>query len=173
MDRRDNEEHSRREQNSARLLKLHPAMRPKIVTVLHKQELYGWKPLIDVSVFRTAAEQQKMVERGVSHVRYSFHNVSDKNGKPQSLAVDITDQRYGWESPRKFWLQLGAAYTDVGLHWGGFFGLKNRTQALRDRLKARDWESPDIALGWDLAHGEWIGISLTAARLGARPKLSA
>lgn len=160
----------RREKNTARLKKLHPAMRPKISRVLEEMEAAGWKPIIDAHVHRTREEQAQMVRNGVSKVSFSFHNATARNGAPESLAVDITDARYGWDSPRKFWLMLGASYLRQGLNWGGFFGLKGRTQALRDRLKIRDFVAPGIALGWDVAHGEWSGIPLAAVRIGVRPK---
>ncbi len=163
----------RREKNRTRLKELHPAMRVKVAAVIADMEGHGWMPLIDAQVHRTKEEQARLVRNGVSKVSFSFHNASGKRGEPQSLAVDIIDARWGWDSPRKFWLMLGSSYTQHGLNWGGFFGLKGRTQALRDRLKIRDYHAPGIALGWDVAHGEWSGIPLAAVRLGVRPKLAA
>ena len=162
-------DNKRVEKNAMRLKKLHPAMADQVAKVLANMERRGWEPLIDVNVHRSRAEQAEMVRRGVSKVHYSFHNVTEKDGTPASLAVDITDARWGWESPRKFWLQLGWEYLNAGLDWGGFFGLKKRESELREALRINDWIASRVALGWDVAHGQWRGISLTAAKLGKRP----
>lgn len=163
-------ENERKSANTARLQKVYAPMRPKIEAIIRDLESHGFQPLIDSHVYRTPAEQAQMVKRGVSHVRYSFHNVTGKNGTPEALACDITDARWGWSSPLKYWLMLAASAEAHGLTTGIRWGLSKWDRAQIDKaIKERSWES-HVRLGWDAAHIEAV-FSLTKARLGFRPKL--
>jgi hypothetical protein len=146
-------------------------MRPKVAAILADLESHGWQPIIDGAVHRSAAEQAQLVRAGHSHVRFSFHNCSSRTGAPESLAADITDARWGWDSPRKFKLQLAASAESHGLNSGIYFGLRGRAGALRAVIEKRDFEDTQAALGWDFAHVEWRGIPLALAKLGKRPKV--
>lgn len=88
-----------------------------------------WRPRIFYA-WRSPEEQKKIVERGDSDVLYSYHNVTDPNGDPQALAVDVIDRRYAWDLADKetawttaqrnrFWKALGEEAEALGLTWGG------------------------------------------------------
>jgi hypothetical protein len=114
---------------------LYPDFRPKIeqllVNLAARTDARGkpWRPRIYYA-WRSPAEQRKLVERGDSNVLFSFHNVIDPDGSPQSLAVDIIDRRYAWDLEDKesawttaqrnrFWTALGEEAEALGLTWGG------------------------------------------------------
>lgn len=145
-------------------------MRPKVAAVLHDLEMHHWKPLIDGAVHRSPEQQRALVNAGRSKVMFSFHNCTSRTGTPESLAADIVDQRYGWEPPRLYWLHLAASALAHDLNSGIFFGLRGREAELRRALEAGRFDIGSTSLGWDPAHVHWRGISLTAAKLGKRPK---
>lgn len=162
---------SRQQRNLARLNLLHVALRPKVAAVLRDLEGHHWQPLIDAAAHRTIEQQRALVAQGRSTVRFSFHNCTSRSGAPESLAADIFDARYGWDSPRLFWLQLAASAEAHGLDSGIYFGLKRTKAALRAAIVAGKWDEAPQRLGWDPAHVQWRGIPLLAARLGKRPKV--
>lgn len=150
---------------------MYPYMRPKVRAILNDLEAHGWQPIIDPGVHRTPAEQLEKFKAGYSKVKYSYHNVTGKDGTPESLAADIVDVRYAWNSPKSFWLMLAAAAESHGLDSGIYWGLTNaQRQVIHTAIAKRDFNNPKIPLGWDTAHVEVHGISLLAARLGKRPK---
>jgi hypothetical protein len=157
--------------NAARLLKTNEKVRPKFAAIIRDLEAHDWQPLIDAGVWRSASEQAAKVKGGYSKARWSFHNATTPDGKPDALAVDITDARWGWDSPKIFWLMLAASAEAHGLTTGIFWGLnKSRRDAIRKAIKFRDFSNAKISTGWDEAHVEPKNLTLVAARLGARPK---
>ena len=155
--------------NRKRLLKMYPTMRPKIEAVIRDMEGKGWKPVIDGQVHRTPAEQAALKAKGVSKVSYSYHTVTGPNGRPESLAADIVDVRYGWDAPPKYWLQLAACAEAHGLTTGIRWGLNKVKRALLESiLRKKDWGAK-YAMGWDAAHVEAKGIGLSQAKAGKRP----
>ena len=90
--------------------------------------------------------------KGNSKIPFSFHNTY-KSGKASSLAIDIIDSRYGWESPAddlnyQFWTDLGDACKANGLDWGG------------------DWQWRDVA------HCESPSMTVAQARAQSKPDIS-
>lgn len=162
-------EATRKNLNETQLKELHPVMARKVRAVIADLESAGWLPYI-VTGWRSPAEQLQKVKEGRSKVRYSFHNVTGKGGRPESLAVDIVDTRKGYDSPKEFWLTLAAAGAAHGLASGIMFGLGKRKAELLAVLKARDFKNKGVSIGWDPSHLEPAGISLLQARLGVRPK---
>ena len=160
----------RKERNEALLLKVYPTLRPKLRAVIADMEGKGWQPCIDPGVYRTPAEQADKVRRGYSKVSYSYHNVTGENGKPESLAADIVDARYGWDAPSNYWLQLASSAQSHGMETGIRWGLTNPKRLIINALiRAKNW-SAKYAMGWDAAHVQCVGISLGQAKAGARPK---
>lgn len=156
--------------NETRLKKISPSIRAKVAAVLTDLEGHGFQPLIDAQVWRSPAEQAALKKKGYSKVSYSFHNCTTKDGRPDSLAADITDARYGWDSPKKFWLMLAASAEAHGLNSGIYWGLpQSKRNEIRKAIKERNFNQ-NLSLGWDVAHVEPKGISILAARLGKRPK---
>lgn len=88
--------------------KLHPELARRVKYVM--QDLFdrGWDPFIpevygrEGTGYRSVADQQKILELtpGRTSVKFSFHNVTDDEGNPQSMAVHITDRNLG-KNPTK------------------------------------------------------------------------
>lgn len=155
--------------NAARLLKLNPAMRRKVAAIIADLEAHGYQPLIDAQVWRSPAQQAKLKAQGRSKVSYSFHNCTTRAGLPDSLAADITDARYGWESPKAFWLTLAAAAQAHGCTTGIYWGLSvDKRIKIRKAIARRDFNAL-VELGWDTAHVEPSGLTLDEAKAGKRP----
>lgn len=153
------------------LLRIHPPMRKKVSAILRDLEAHGWQPRIDSGVWRSPGEQRRKVEQGHSRVLFSFHNASTPNGRADSLAADITDERFAWNSPKKFWLMLAASAEAHGLTTGIRWGLtKKQRAAIDSALAARDFDNSKIILGWDTAHVEPKNFSLAQAKRGERPQ---
>ena len=80
--------------------KLHPELAKRIKLVM--QDLFdrGWEPFIpelygrEGTGYRSVAEQAEILKKtpGRTSVKFSFHNVTDKEGNPRSMAVHVTDR---------------------------------------------------------------------------------
>lgn len=104
--------------NKKQLAELHPAMHPKVAAVLKDLAGHGWLPYI-ADAWRSPDEQLRKFKVGHSKVRWGFHNATAPDGTPEALAADIVDARWGWDSPEKFWEQLGSSVKAHGMTWGG------------------------------------------------------
>jgi hypothetical protein len=156
--------------NHARLKLINPVLRIKVAAVLSDLEGHADCPLIDAGVWRSPAEQMAKWRAGVSRIKWSFHNANDRNGRPDALAADITDSRFGWDSPLSFWLRLAASAQAHGMESGIYWGLTAAPRAaISAAITARNWTPGNISRGWDPAHIQVAGISLLRARYGARP----
>jgi hypothetical protein len=80
----------------------------------------GLRPTI-IFGWRSVAVQQQLFRRGVTKVRFSFHNTQTVQGNLNAWAVDIVDERWGWNEPdcHTFLAALGKAGNAQGLVWGG------------------------------------------------------
>ncbi len=163
----------RHSDNAARLTKINPQMRPKVAAVIRDLESHGDRPVIDAGVWRTPAQQAAKVRAGNSKVRFSFHNCSTRGGAPDSLAADISDARFGWNSgdrANSYWLRLASAAQSHNLTTGIYWGLSPADRArIRAAIAKRDWAAR-IRRGWDAAHCQITGISLPQAERGVRPR---
>lgn len=159
----------RKQANTERLQLINPGMRPKVAAVIGDLEQHGYRPLIDKGVWRSQAEQAKKVAQGVSTVYYSYHNVTTPDGRPDSLAADITDNRWFWSSPKPFWLTLAGAAEAHGLTTGIYWGLSQADRnKIRQAIKVRNWNA-NVPLGWDAAHVEPANFTIAQAKAGKRP----
>lgn len=164
-------EAQRKSNNKERLAKVSPSIRAHVEAILVELENAGYRPQIDYQVWRSEAQQARLKAEGKSTVSYSYHNVSTKNGAPDSLAVDIVDVRWLWNAPRSFWLRLAAAAKRQGLTSGIYWGLTaSQRKAIDTAIENQDWEAK-VALGWDTAHVEPDNFSISRAKSGERPKL--
>lgn len=159
----------RHRDNTERLQLMNPGIRPKIRAVLTDMEHHGYRPLIDAGVWRSAAQEAAKKASGVSKVSYGFHNCTTPAGKPDSLAADITDNRWFWGSPTPFWLTLAGSAESHDLTTGIYWGLSqtNRNK-IHAAIKAHDWDA-HVSLGWDTAHVQPANFSIAAAKAGKRP----
>lgn len=159
----------RHQKNYERLQLMNPGIRPKIKATLEDVELHGYRPLIDSGVWRSVAQQAAKKAAGASQVSYSYHNVTTPDGKPDSLAADITDNRWFWSSPKPYWLTLAASAESHGLTTGIYWGLsQNDRNRIRQAIKTRNWNAP-VKIGWDAAHVEPAHFTIAMARAGKRP----
>jgi peptidoglycan L-alanyl-D-glutamate endopeptidase CwlK len=104
-----------------KVLSLYPDMRPKVEAVLAGLRQRGFQPKIFFA-WRSVAVQLELYRKGVTKVKFSFHNAQRRNGTPNAYAADIVDQRWGWEPPAMsngFWRALGQEGKAQGLYWGG------------------------------------------------------
>lgn len=170
-------EQRRNNDNAARLQKLNPYMRPKVRAVLDDLEGHGHRPLIDAAVWRSPAEQAALVRKGHSKVYYSYHTANSCDGKPKpctpkadSLAADITDVRWFWQSPKPYWIKQARSAEAHNLTTGIMWGLSTTNRAkLRKAIDTRNFNYTG-PLGWDVAHVEIKGVSLNQAKAGKRLK---
>jgi len=162
-------ESTRHLKNFERLRELNPLFRTKVLAVLSDLEGKGQRPYIATG-YRSVAEQARKKAGGFSHVSFGLHNCSTPAGQPDSLAVDIVDADLLWDAPTSFWLELASAGEAHGLESGALWGLSNAARAkIRTLIHAKMWRVA-IALGWDVAHLQWKGISPAQAKAGVRPK---
>jgi hypothetical protein len=160
----------RKQDNAERLMLMNPGIRPKIKATLTDMEHHGYRPLIDSGVWRSPAEEAKKKAQGVSQVSFGFHNVTTPDGRPDSLAADITDNRWFWSSPKSFWLTLAGAAESHGLTTGIYWGLSQASRnKIREAIKTRNWNAP-VQIGWDAAHVQPAApFTISEARAGKRP----
>ncbi|MDJ0277533.1 peptidoglycan-binding protein [Sphingomonas sp. 2R-10] len=103
-----------------KLTSLESGFRRKIVEVIRLLKAEGFRPRI-VFGWRSVAKQQELFRRGVTKVRFSFHNAQTPQGVPNAWAVDLVDERWAWNEPdcHKFFKALGRIGKGQGLVWGG------------------------------------------------------
>lgn len=160
----------RKELNQERLLLISLTIRPAVAQVLAALETSGLNPLIHSDVWRSPERQLELYAAGKSKLRWGFHNATEPDGSPGSLAADITDADSAWNVKPVFWYKLGREAISAGLHWGGFFGLTpDLKDALREHIsKPIVAPSDNIKLGWDPAHVETSAVTVIEAKMGKR-----
>jgi hypothetical protein len=140
---------------------LHPAFRYRVEHILHDLVAIGWKPKI-VFARRTEEQQRDAIKRGASPTMLSWHVEQTIGLLPAGArlqvvrgnAVDIVDERYGWEGKAKdqkfkFWTDLGEAAHKHDCQWGGDW--KPR------RVKQKDGTYRSVG-GPDVAHVQMFFI---------------
>jgi len=165
-------EQIRRDNNKVRLAKMNPYMQRKVGAIVADLEGHGYYPVVDAGVYRTPAEQLAKYSAGYSKVKWSFHNASTPAGKPDSLAADVFEQRYGWSSaaPRAYTLKLLSSAQSHGVTTGAFWGLTTaQRKSLQTAVSKKDWDKL-VAIGWDDYHIEPATVTVAQARNGKRPK---
>jgi len=98
---------------------LHPALltvwrriKARLLEIGHRPIIhYGW---------RSIRCQADIYRRGLSNVKFSFHNVQKDDGTPISYAIDAVDERYYWGPlSGPFFRDLGEQCDFENLYWGG------------------------------------------------------
>src|SRR5690349_3402199 len=120
-------EQARIERNKQRLGECFPAFAKRVAGVIKDMEKLGFRPRIQ-DAHRTIKDQLKAFNNGFSDVKFGFHNVTGKNGKPESLAVDLIDDDHPLTSPRKYVISLANVAQKNGLNSGIFFRLKTAAE---------------------------------------------
>ncbi len=161
-------ETQRRANNAEKLLELAPTMRPRIAAVIADLEGHGFRPRIQ-EAWRSPAKQLAAFRSKRSQRRFGFHNVTNKDGTPAALAVDLLDDDAPLAPSTKYILMLAASARShrcqTGLAWGLPAQLSKGIDAA---IAARNWTAK-IKIGWDPCHLEPTDVSVAAARKGARP----
>lgn len=104
-----------------KLESMHPDLRPRVQGVLKGLIARKFQPMIFYG-WRSIEVQKRKMKEGKSHVTFSFHNATDKDGTPRAYAADIVDERWLWEPEAKkngYWVALGAEAAANKLYWGG------------------------------------------------------
>lgn len=120
------------------LNELHPVFKHKVELILVDLRKLGWQPKI-IFARRTEEQQRDAIRRGATHTMLSWHvehtiGLLPAGARLQVVrgnAVDIVDQRFGWEGKARnkdfqFWKDLGASAHQQGCQWGGDWKPANR-----------------------------------------------
>src|SRR5262245_53691019 len=102
------EELARLQRNKDRLAELFPTFRNRIRRVIQGMEGNGFRPRIQ-QAWRSEEEQRLAFESGHSKLLFGFHNVTGRQGGPESLAVDLLDDDNPLNPRREYLLRLAAA----------------------------------------------------------------
>lgn len=155
--------------NVEKLQLIHAPSRPKFAATLRDLESHGRRPYI-VDSYRNPATQAALKARGVSTVSWSFHNAQTPGGKPDALAMDVSemDGLGRLKYPSDFLLMLAGAARSHNLETGVLWGLSQDQRArLNVAIARRDWQCK-APQGWDAGHVQITKISLGQARKGVR-----
>jgi hypothetical protein len=157
--------------NEERLKKSWPGIRPKFAAVLVDMEGKGWKPVVAENIFRTPAEQRRLVREGKSKTLSSFHTCTAEDGIPEALAMDVYDIRTPFNEPVRFFLELRSSARAHGLTTGAEFGLSRAQRARLDDVIRRRAFAEKTVVGWDGWHVQprTEDLSLAKAKAGRRP----
>src|ERR1700754_824748 len=155
--------------NKERLTECFPTFSKRVAKVIKDMEDLGFRPRIQDG-HRTIEAQLIAFKNGFSDVKFGFHNVTGANRKPESLAVDLLDDDSPLAPGRKYVIALASVAQKQGLHRGIFFRLKTAPErkALQDAIDNLDF-SLKVRIGFDPTHLEPTGITIAAAKTGARP----
>ena len=160
-------EAERHNRNNLRLLECWPAFARKVKAVLADLEGHGLRPRIQCA-WRSPAAQLAAFKAGNSKLKFGFHNVTSKAGKPEALAVDILDDDHPLDPPTRFLLMLASSARAHGLQSGILWGLSTaRRKKIEEVLASKNWDAR-VAVGWDPCHVEVTGLTVTRAKAGGR-----
>jgi len=162
-------EEARRARNTQRLGELNPAFARRIAAIITELESKGFRPRIQ-DAYRSKSDQLAAFQRGSSRVRAGFHNLTNAQGKPDSLAVDMLDDDWPLNPPIGYLVALARAAKNVQCETGIAWGLPVHYRKQLERMI--DGESLNISpkVGWDPCHVQPADLSLDAALKGARPQ---
>ncbi len=161
-------EADRKQRNTDRLAELYPTFRARLKRVIASLESSGMRPRIQ-DAWRSPAEQKKVFDSGHSKVKFGFHNVTAKNGRPEALAVDLLDDDSPLSPSRSYLLQLAAASEKAGLTTGIRWGVPSKlAKAIDHAIADKDW-SANVKVGWDPTHVEPTDVTIAEAKAGKRP----
>ena len=159
---------TRDEKNAERLLLIDPSIRQAVHEVLNGMSRDGHLPVIAADVWRDPARQLELYNQGKSELKWGFHCACLPDGSPGSLAADIIDYERGWNVPLYWWAHIGYHAWQNNLGWGGYFGLTEEMRAsLAQSIQKQNFEAV-TKIGWDGAHCEVSGLSVSDARKGIR-----
>jgi hypothetical protein len=161
-------EDARLKRNAQRQTELFPAFRRRLEKVIRALEASGFRPRIQDG-WRSPQEQVELFEKGTTKVKFGFHNITDKEGGPASLAVDLLDDDFALNPRKEYLLRLAGAAQNEGLTTGIDWGLPPvMREAIRSAIASKQWNAK-VKIGWDPTHVEPTGLTIAEARAGKRP----
>jgi hypothetical protein len=161
-------EKDRNARNTERLSELYPTFGARIAKVIETLEKASIRPRIQ-DAWRSPADQKKAFDAGNSKLLFGFHNVTGKNGTPESLAVDMLDDDSPTAASKSYLLHLAAAAEGAGLVTGIRWGVpKAMVGAIDAAIAAKDWNA-NVKVGWDPTHIQPTGLTPGEAKAGKRP----
>lgn len=146
-------EASRKSNNSAKINQLHRPLRVKVLAVLSDLEGHGYRPRIQ-EAYRTPADQLEDYNKGTSHLKFGFHNITYPTGLPASCAADIynDDMPLADVPNHPFFLMLASSAESHGLVSGIYWGLKqNQRDIIKRAIEAKGWNTV-YRVGFDPYH---------------------
>jgi hypothetical protein len=169
------QEQARQERNKQRLGECFPSFAERVRKVIADMEAESFRPRIQ-DAHRSPADQLKAFQNHNSLVKFGFHNVTSKEGKAESLAVDLLDDDHPLESSRRYVIRLAAIAERHGLHSGIFFLTSKipadkkeaMRAAIRQAVETQNFD-PKIVIGFDPTHIEATGLTIAEAQAGKRP----
>jgi len=161
-------EADRKARNAQRLTECDPVFRLQLEGILAGLEAQGFRPRIQTA-WRSLADQRAAATAGHSQLSWGFHNATQPDGTPDSLAADVLDDDHPLNPSRPYVMALAKLALVHGCQTGILWGLP---LALRRALGVAiaggitDWHGK---IGWDPSHVEHVGISIADAKAGIRP----
>jgi hypothetical protein len=136
--------------------------------VLGAMEAQGFRPRIQ-DAWRSPEDQLAAFNRGTSHLKFGFHNVTGAGGQRESLACDVIDDDHPFAMSTHYFLALALAARAQGLETGITWDLPPALAAgVEAALAAHDLDA-GVRVGFDPTHCEVMGITPKQAKAGARP----
>lgn len=134
-------ERERHERNARMLAQIHAPVRAQFKAVITDLEGHGIRPRIQCA-WRSIRDQVAAVKSGASRVTWGYHCAMDAHGAPDALAADMLDDDAPTAPSARYLKRLRSAARAHGL---------------------------DAPIDWDPCHVQVTGLSIAAARRGARP----
>lgn len=168
---------ARHERNIRRARECHPAFAVRVIRLIADLERESFRPRIQ-DAWRSPAAQAGNVASGTSSVRWSFHQATTPEGKPDALAVDLIDDDYPvpardqrvWPVRfRQYLLWLAALARGYELETGIAWGLSAAERRALQTAMTTDPLTYTGEIGWDPTHVEPRDLTLAAAKRGVRP----
>jgi len=160
---------ARRDRNAARLKECYPTFRDRIALLIQRMEMRGYRPRIQTAA-RSPEEQLDAYRRGTTQLKFGFHNVVGKNGRPEALAVDILDDDHPLNPDKMYLVCLAAEARRVGCTTGIAWGLPDEFKAKLEHAISTNDGPYDGKIGWDPTHVEPMNLTIARARSGERPQ---
>jgi hypothetical protein len=142
-----------------------------VVAVIAGMEKRGWCPRIQCA-WRDPASQMTAFKTHHSELEWGFHNATDGQGRPESLAVDMLDDDHPLSPSVEYCLDLARIARLQGLETGILWDLAPTDRDILDALIRNGGDVPtgvNMKVGFDPTHVEITGVTLQQARAGERP----
>lgn len=161
-------EADRKKRNAERLKQLYPSFGASVEKLIALLEARQLRPRIQ-DAWRSLADQKEAFEKGRAKVLFGFHNVTAKDGTPESLAVDLLDDDSPLDPSKRYLLQLAEVAQTLGLETGIRWGVPAKlVKGIDQAIQDKEWDA-NVKIGWDPTHVQPKGISIAEAKSGGRP----